>query len=116
MALYFNVIFCPVWLCTTFFLLYLKYDQLSMLYRLINVTVLVLIPELAGFWMISCLIQFPLQCMLLFNQVTLPRPVETIFQAIMCSMLCVEIYAGFGALRRSAKHHATTFQIRQAHM
>ncbi|KAI5697814.1 hypothetical protein M8J75_015968 [Diaphorina citri] len=87
-----------------------------MLYRLINVTVLVLIPELAGFWMISCLIQFPLQCMLLFNQVTLPRPVETIFQAIMCSMLCVEIYAGFGALRRSAKHHATTFQIRQAHM
>uniref|UniRef100_A0A8D8PM25 Transmembrane protein 17 n=1 Tax=Cacopsylla melanoneura TaxID=428564 RepID=A0A8D8PM25_9HEMI len=43
MSLYFNVIFCPVWLATIFFLLYLKYDQLSMLYRLINVTVLVLV-------------------------------------------------------------------------
>ncbi|KAJ8944533.1 hypothetical protein NQ318_009696, partial [Aromia moschata] len=81
MALYFNVIFAPVW--TVFIVLFLieNYSSYNELYKFIIVTIIATlfvvealrlylgyegnlrdrIPELAGFWMLTLFLQFPLQ-------------------------------------------------------
>nr|CAD7443212.1 unnamed protein product [Timema bartmani] len=124
MSLYFNVLFFPIWLITVAVMLHVKYDCLSNMYRFIVVTVLVAvigieclrlylgylgnltekIPELAGFWMLSLLLQFPLQIFLFANERTVPQVVERAVQGVMLSLLVVELVSGFIALRRAARH------------
>ncbi|XP_039300805.1 transmembrane protein 17-like, partial [Nilaparvata lugens] len=88
MSLYFNVVFFPVWLITTLLTLYLKIGCLSMLYQIIVLVVVTLavlielfrlylgyrgnlcemIPELAGFFMLTAMLQTPLQLFLLVGE------------------------------------------------
>nr|CAD7198552.1 unnamed protein product [Timema douglasi] len=136
MSLYFNVLFFPIWLITVAVMLHVKYDCLSNMYRFIVVTILVAvigieclrlylgylgnlsekIPELAGFWMLSLLLQFPLQIFLFANERTVPQVVERAVQGVMLSLLVVELVSGFIALRRAARHQTKRFHLLQLHM
>ncbi|PSN31516.1 Transmembrane protein 17B [Blattella germanica] len=77
MSLYFNIYFFPIWLVTVLLMLDLK------------------VPELAGFRMMSLLLQFPLQLFLLVNENTMPFQMEHAVQGIMLSFLVVQIFSGF---------------------
>ncbi|XP_065226972.1 transmembrane protein 17-like [Planococcus citri] len=133
MALYFNVIFFPFWLVTTIFMLMQKYDSLHNLYQVITTIVLIIlipmeafrlylgyvgnllekIPELAGFWMLSLILQCPLQLFLLVNRGTSSQPAEKSVQFVMCVMLFVELIFGFIALRKISRHRANNFHLTQ---
>ncbi|KDR21925.1 transmembrane protein 17-like [Zootermopsis nevadensis] len=133
MSLYFNVIFFPVWLITVIIMLQLKYECLSHIYRFTVVTVLIAvigieclrlymgylgnltekIPELAGFWMLSLLLQLPLQLFLFVNEETVPLPIERAVQGVMLSFLAVQLVSGFVALRHASKHQAYHFHVMQ---
>ena len=85
--LYLNVVYFPCWLGVTLMVCTVKYHLLNYLYKFVLVTVLVAIviievvrlylgylgnltekvPELAGFWLLTILLQLPLQGFLLFN-------------------------------------------------
>lgn len=69
------------------------------------------IPELAGFWMISLLLQFPLQNLLLLNPYFNMRILETSVQSIMVLMLIVELISGYFALKYTAAQQANYFRI-----
>ncbi|KAJ9590649.1 hypothetical protein L9F63_016320, partial [Diploptera punctata] len=133
MALYFNVFFFPIWLITILLMLHLKYECLSHIYRFIVVAVLIAIfgieiirlymgylgnltekiPELAGFWMLSLLLQFPLQLFLFVNEETKPFPIERAVQGIMLSFLIVQLVSGFFALKNASRHQANRFHVMQ---
>ena len=86
-VLYFNVIYFPFWLSVTIMVMTIKYHLLNYLYKFVLVTVIVAViiielvrlylgylgnltekvPELAGFWLLTILLQLPLQGFLLLN-------------------------------------------------
>ncbi|XP_054275584.1 uncharacterized protein LOC128994811 [Macrosteles quadrilineatus] len=70
------------------------------------------IPGLAGFWMLSLLLQAPLQ-LLLLHPMLLSSVVEIVTQTVMCCLLCVQLVSGFIALHRVAKHSSAKFHIAQ---
>ncbi|KAI3370793.1 hypothetical protein L3Q82_007327 [Scortum barcoo] len=96
MSLYFNMWFFPLWWISETVMLHLKYPALPDYYKFILVTVLILmtlieairlflgyagnlqekVPELAGFWLLSILLQFPLILFQLFNEAILIQPLE----------------------------------------
>ena len=85
--LYLNVVYFPCWLGVILTVCTVKYHLLNYLYKFVLVTVLVAViiieivrlylgylgnltekvPELAGFWLLTILLQLPLQGFLLFN-------------------------------------------------
>ena len=85
--LYFNVVYFPFWLIVTIMVITIKYHLLNYLYKFVLVTILVAViiielvrlylgylgnltekvPELAGFWLLTILLQLPLQGFLLLN-------------------------------------------------
>ena len=87
MVLYLNVIYFPCWLGVTIMVTSVKFHLLNYLYKFVLVTILVAViiievvrlylgylgnltekvPELAGFWLLTILLQLPLQGFLLFN-------------------------------------------------
>ncbi|GLH15180.1 Protein of unknown function [Gryllus bimaculatus] len=131
MSLYFNIVFYPFWLVSSIVMLSLKYECLTSMYRFLVVTIFVFvivveclrlylgyvgnlnerIPELAGFWMLSVLLQLPLQLFLFINENTLPQPLDRIMQLIMIIMLLIQLFTGFKALRTAARYQANRFHI-----
>ncbi|KAJ8917682.1 hypothetical protein NQ315_005129 [Exocentrus adspersus] len=131
MALYYNTVFAPVWavalitfLAQNFYL----YSELNKLIIIFVVTTIFLvealrlylgyegnlrdkIPELAGFWMLSLLLQLPLQSFLLFNPYFGLYVLEIVVQGVMVSMLCVQLVSGYSALKYTAAKQATYFRI-----
>lgn len=69
------------------------------------------IPELAGFWMISLLLQLPLQGFLLLNPYFYLRILEICVQGIMFLMLIIQLVSGYFALKYTAAQQATYFRI-----
>ncbi|XP_054893939.1 transmembrane protein 17B isoform X1 [Poeciliopsis prolifica] len=96
MSLYFNMWFFPCWWVSESVMLHLKYPALPEYYKFILVTVLLLmtlieairlylgyagnlqekVPELAGFWLLTILLQLPLILFQLFNEAILVQPLE----------------------------------------
>ena len=80
MCLFFNLCYFPFWLITSIVIAYVKFEHLNYLYKFILVTLLVAttiieitrlylgylgnltekVPELAGFWLLTVLLQFPM--------------------------------------------------------
>ncbi|XP_014245201.1 transmembrane protein 17-like [Cimex lectularius] len=130
-TLYFNVIFFPFWVIVMLAMLPLKYSKLSGLFQFLLVLTLASsiviefvrlymgfignlkekIPEIASFWLISVLLQTPLQFFLLLCFKLNPSILETIMQCIMCIFLITQLIFGFLALRRSAKQSAKAFHL-----
>lgn len=133
MSLFFNLCYFPFWLVISIVIAYVKYQYLNYLYKFILVTVLVAatiievtrlylgylgnltekVPELAGFWLLTVLLQLPLQGFLLFNEDLLILPMERAANVLMVTIIVVELVAGFIALRKITRHQAKKFHLHQ---
>lgn len=73
------------------------------------------IPEVAGFWMLSILLQLPLQTFLLASTQLLLEPIEYTVQTIMLILLVSQLIIGYFALQLAARHQARKFHLLQLH-
>uniref|UniRef100_A0A1B6M7Q6 Transmembrane protein 17 n=1 Tax=Graphocephala atropunctata TaxID=36148 RepID=A0A1B6M7Q6_9HEMI len=132
MALFFNVAFFPVWLTTIIVMLPLKFEKLPDLNKIILIIALTAavliemtrlymgylgnltgnIPGLAGFWMLSLLLQSPLQLLMLLPALR-PGVVELVSQSVMCCLLAVQLFSGFLALSDLARYSSARFHVSQ---
>ncbi|XP_022914654.1 transmembrane protein 17-like [Onthophagus taurus] len=130
-SLYFNVIFLPIWLIVITLFLYDQFNCFNELYKFIIITIIISlysleilrlylgyegnlrdkIPELAGFWMLSILLQLPLQSFLLFNPYLKLKILEIIVQSVMFLLLLFEIFSGYFALKYTSKMQTVYFRI-----
>ncbi|NXK92759.1 TMM17 protein, partial [Formicarius rufipectus] len=135
MSLYFNVYFFPFWWLSTVVILYLKYPALSDYYKFILVTIMVLaslieavrlylgymgnlqekVPELAGFWLLSLLLQLPIILFLLFNEGVKIQPLERAVHIVFAFFLAFQVIAAFVTLRRMVNKRATHFRLKEFH-
>ncbi|XP_028815118.1 transmembrane protein 17B [Denticeps clupeoides] len=133
MALFFNACFFPLWWISEVVTLHLKYGALPDYYKFILITVLVVmtlieairlylghagnlqekVPELAGFWLLSLLLQFPLILFLLFNEAILIMPLERGVHIVLALFLLAEAIYGFVALREMVRHTESHFHLQQ---
>ncbi|XP_034390888.1 transmembrane protein 17B [Cyclopterus lumpus] len=133
MSLYFNMWFFPWWWISETVMLHLKYPALPDYYKFILVTVLILmtlieairlflgyagnlqekVPELAGFWLLSILLQFPLILFQLFNEAILIQPLERGVHIVLSMFILTQALYGFVALRDMVRHTGRQFHLRQ---
>ncbi|CAJ1057345.1 transmembrane protein 17B [Xyrichtys novacula] len=133
MSLYFNMWFFPLWWICETVMLHLKYPALPDYYKFILVTVLILmtlieairlflgyagnlqekVPELAGFWLLSILLQFPLILFQLFNEAILIQPLERGVHIVLALFLLSQALFGFVTLRDMVRHTESQFHLRQ---
>ncbi|XP_044754794.1 transmembrane protein 17-like isoform X2 [Coccinella septempunctata] len=131
MSLYFNVIYSPFWLFIILMYLNEKLESFNHLHKFVIITIISIaivveilrlylgyegnlrdkVPELAGFWMLSILLQFPVQGILLFTPQLSFDVLEIISQSVMFSMLITEIISGYIALKFTAAQQAIYFRI-----
>lgn len=71
------------------------------------------VPELAGFLLLSFLIQLPLLLFLLTDSQVLSLPLELAVHSLLLAFLLAEIVAAFLALRTMSKQLAAQFYLRQ---
>ncbi|KAK2147176.1 hypothetical protein LSH36_565g01026 [Paralvinella palmiformis] len=133
MALYFNVFYYPLWLITCIVGLQAKYEALSVLYKIIIIAILVVmtvveiirlslgyignltekVPELAGFWLLTLLLQTPLSLFLLLNEDTVILPLERAVHIILVIFVIFEVFMGYFAIRALVNHQVTKFHLQQ---
>ncbi|KFW93472.1 Transmembrane protein 17, partial [Phalacrocorax carbo] len=133
MSLYFNVYFFPFWWLSTIITLYLKYPVLPDYYKFILVTIMILaslievirlylgymgnlqekVPELAGFWLLSLLLQFPIILFLLFSEGLKIQPLERAVHIVFALFLTFQVIAAFVTLKRMVNKLATHFHLNE---
>lgn len=133
MAIYFNSFFAPFWITMTLVAFGLKYDHLSVLYKITLIAVYSIyiiievirlyigyvgnlmerVPELAGFWLLTLLIQLPLILLLVINNDALILPMERAVFIIETIFVVFEILCGFLAIRIMVNYQVTKFHLRQ---
>ncbi|EPY76232.1 hypothetical protein CB1_001458001 [Camelus ferus] len=122
MSLYFNAYFFPLWWVSSITMLQVKYSVLPDYYKFIVVTVIILVtlievirlylgymgnlqekvPELAGFWLLSLLLQLPLILFLLFNEGLTNLPLEKAVHIIFTTFLTFQVISAFLTMRKMA--------------
>ncbi|XP_062858643.1 transmembrane protein 17B [Trichomycterus rosablanca] len=133
MSLFFNMWFFPLWWISEVVMLHLKYPALPDYYKFILITILIVmtlieairlylgyagnlqekVPELAGFWLLSLLLQFPLILFQLFNESILIQPLERGVHIVLALFILTETLSGFVALRAMVKHTESRFHLSQ---
>jgi len=131
--LYLNVFYFPCWLGVILTVASVKYHLLNYLYKFVLITILVAViiievvrlylgylgnltekvPELAGFWLLTILLQLPLQGFLLFNTDLILVPLEISAGSVMMMLILSELLSGFFALRQITRHQANKFHLQQ---
>jgi len=71
------------------------------------------VPELAGFWLLTLLIQLPLILLLLFNEDALILPIERAVNIVEACFVVFEIICGYFAIRIMVNYQVTKFHLRQ---
>ncbi|XP_060579132.1 transmembrane protein 17-like [Ruditapes philippinarum] len=132
MAIYFNAFFSPFWIIVTLVGFEVKYEYLSILYKITLIAVYVTytiievvrlyvgyignlmerVPELAGFWLLTLLIQFPLILLVLFNEDAKILPFERAVNIIEALFVLFEIICGYIAIRIMVNYQVTKFHLR----
>ncbi|XP_075626047.1 transmembrane protein 17B [Balearica regulorum gibbericeps] len=133
MMLYFNVYYFPVWCLAEGMMLQLKFHLLPRHYQFLLVAAFLIlslaegsrlylgyvgnlqekVPELAGFLLLSCLIQLPLLLFLLTDSHVIRLPLEMAVHSLSLAFLLGEIAAAFLALKTMTKRLAAQFYLRQ---
>ena len=133
MALYFNCCFSPFWVIICVMMLFLKYEKLNQYYKFVLIVVYVVmvsievvrlflgyagnlqekVPELAGFWLVTLVLQLPLICFLLFNEAMLILPMERAANIVMLIFVAFEIIQGYRAVKRMTDSQVQKFHLRQ---
>ncbi|XP_061628825.1 transmembrane protein 17B isoform X3 [Phyllopteryx taeniolatus] len=124
---------CRFFVKVSFSNLQQKYSALPDYYKFILVTVLILmtvieairlylgyvgnlrekIAELAGFWLLSILLQLPQILFQLFNEAILVQPLERGIHIVLALFILTQAVAGFVALRDLVRHTGSQFHLRQ---
>ncbi|OCT82663.1 transmembrane protein 17A [Xenopus laevis] len=127
--LYFNAFYFPLWWVCYVLMLELKYALLPDYYKFILVILLILmsvieairlylgysgnlqqkVPELAGFCLLSILLQLPLLLFLLCDPGLEPLPLERATHAILTAFLLIQIPISIFTLRKATRHLAGRF-------
>ncbi|KAM3937597.1 transmembrane protein 17B-like isoform 2-T2 [Leptodactylus fuscus] len=95
MTLYFNVAFFPIWFISEVIMLELK------------------VPELAGFLLLTFLIQTPLILFLLTDEQIIILPLEFAVHAIYITFLQTELLVSFYVLKIMTRQLATQFYLQR---
>ncbi|XP_048381360.2 transmembrane protein 17B-like [Stegostoma tigrinum] len=134
-CLCFNLYFFPFWWLCEIIMLELKYQVLSTYYRIVLTVLLVLIslvevirlylgyignlrekvPELAGFWLLSLLLQIPMALFDCCNPRLLVLPLEYCVNVVFIAMLLTETVLTFSNLRRMVHQLEIRFHITHFH-
>ncbi|XP_068111630.1 transmembrane protein 17A-like isoform X1 [Hyperolius riggenbachi] len=130
-SLYFNTFYFPFWWISDVIALQLKYILLPDHYKFILVTLLILmsvievirlflgyrgnlqekVPELAGFWLLSILLQLPLLLFLIINPGVEPLPLEWATHGILVLFLLFQLPLSSFTLRRTTGRLAGRFHL-----
>uniref|UniRef100_A0A8D0BFG2 Transmembrane protein 17B n=1 Tax=Salvator merianae TaxID=96440 RepID=A0A8D0BFG2_SALMN len=133
MMLYFNVFYLPFWCLSEGVMLELKYRLLPPYYQFLLLAaylMLVLaeglrlylgyignlqekVPELAGFLLLSFLIETPVLLFILTDPHILRLPLETAVHSVLLLFLASEIAAAFLALRAMTRQLMNQFYLKQ---
>ncbi|XP_018426244.1 PREDICTED: transmembrane protein 17B-like [Nanorana parkeri] len=133
MALYFNIFFFPFWFISEIIMLELKYFLLTCYYQFLLITAVTIItlievlrlylgyignlnekvPELAGFLLLTFLIQMPLFLFLLTDEKILILPLEFAVHVIYVVFLNTELLVSFCVLKIMTRQLATQFYLHQ---
>uniref|UniRef100_A0AC11DVL5 Transmembrane protein 17 n=1 Tax=Ovis aries TaxID=9940 RepID=A0AC11DVL5_SHEEP len=121
MSLYFNTYFFPLWWVSSIMMLQMKVNtcfttspwhcylvsntQSSSYFSKSQV------PELAGFWLLSLLLQLPLILFLLFNEGLTNLPLEKAVHIIFTIFLTFQVVSAFLTLRKMVNQLATRFHL-----
>ncbi|KAM4707134.1 transmembrane protein 17B-like [Discoglossus pictus] len=131
MMLYFNIIYFPFWCVSEILILELKFDLLSSYYQFLLIAALVIlvfveslrlylgyignlhekVPELAGFLLLTFLIQIPIMLFLLTDEEILILPLEYAVHAIYMIFLKAELMVSFLVLKVMTRQLATQFYL-----
>lgn len=71
------------------------------------------VPELAGSWLLTILIQFPLIILLLFNEDAILLPLERAVHIVMALFVFFEVICGYFAIRFMVNYQVTKFHLKQ---
>ncbi|XP_064612921.1 transmembrane protein 17-like [Liolophura sinensis] len=133
MSLYFNTCFAPFWIITSIVLFEAKFDTLPILYKIILTAIYVIysilevirlylgylgnlterVPELAGCWLLTLLIQLPLILFLLLNEDTNILPLERAVHIVELLFVLFEAFTGYFAIRIMVNYQVTRFHLQQ---
>ncbi|ELT93574.1 hypothetical protein CAPTEDRAFT_162118 [Capitella teleta] len=133
MLLYFNAFYFPFWIIAIIVMLEAKYSSLSTLYQIILVAIFVVmtiiegirvylgylgnlmekVPELAGFWLLTLLLQLPLTLFLLLNEATMITPFERAMHIVLTCFVVLEVIIGYFAIRAMVNYQVTKFHLQQ---
>ncbi|XP_026329920.1 transmembrane protein 17-like isoform X1 [Hyposmocoma kahamanoa] len=120
--LYINVYMYASWIFVIGIFLFMRVNMLGHLTKYLAMTVFALVaaiegarlyfgyfgnvscrvPEMAGFVMLTAMMQLPLISFFLFNPYLLSTPMEITLHALLWFMNCVEIVLGFLALKQAS--------------
>lgn len=133
MSLFFNVWFSPFWYTTCIVMLVAKYAKLDSVYKFITIVVYVAmaiveilrlylgyagnlqekVPELAGFWILTLVLQLPLTLMLLLNESMLIMPMERAVNIIMAVFVLFETIQGYRVIHAMIGQQVSKFHVQQ---
>ncbi|KAK9391463.1 transmembrane protein 17B-like [Crotalus adamanteus] len=133
MLLYFNVFFLPFWGLSEAIMLELKFSLLPLYYQCLLVGAYLTIvgaesarlflgyvgnlqekvPELAGFLLLSVVIEMPVLLFLLTDHQVIRMPLEMAVHGVLLCFLTSEIVAASFALKGIARHLARQFYLMQ---
>ncbi|XP_051021034.1 transmembrane protein 17 [Acomys russatus] len=131
MSLYFNSYFFPLWWVSCVTMLHTKYPVLPDYYKFIVITVVILVtlieairlylgclgnlqekvPELAGFWLLSLLLQLPLILFLLLNEGLRNLPLEKAVHIVFTVFLTFQVISAFLTLKKMVNQLAARFHL-----
>ena len=70
-------------------------------------------PELAGFWLLTLLLQSPLVLFLLFNEATIITPLERAVTIFMTAFILFEDVVSYFAIRAMVNSQVNKFHLQQ---
>nr|KAG5702335.1 hypothetical protein BaRGS_003002 [Batillaria attramentaria] len=133
MLIYFNVFFSPLWFITSIVMLEAKFNNLSELYQIVLISVYIVytlieivrlylgfvgnlmerVPELAGFWLLTILLQFPLILLLVINDGAILLPLERAVHIVKALFVFSEVIVGYLAIRVMVNYQVTKYHLQQ---
>lgn len=71
------------------------------------------VPELAGFWLLTLVLQLPLTFLLLLNEGMLIMPMERAVNVVMACFVLFETVQGYRVIKRMTEHQVSKFHVQQ---
>ena len=71
------------------------------------------VPELAGFWLLTLLLQLPLTLLLLFNEAAIILPLERAVNIFLSFFVLFEVVQGYRVINILTQNQVSKFHLRQ---